>query len=138
MMEYVKEVLVPYATRVKEELGLPPTAKPLLIFDVFKAHRDEDLLQLIKDSGFVYYFISASCTGELQPLDLTVNAKFKSLMKAQFISWYAGEVGRDPEKTVDLKLSTIKPLHARWMIDVLSELKGQKELVISGFSKAGI
>ena len=123
---------------MKEELGISSDVKPLLIFDVFKAHRDEELLQFIRDSGFLYAFIPASCTGELQPLDLTVNAQFKQLMRDKFISWYSGHIAKDPERRVDLKLSTIKPIHAKWMIDVLGNLKGQSDLIKSGFAKAGI
>ena len=36
--------------------------------------------------------IPACCTGESQPLDLTVNAAFKLLLSDCFMEWYAGEV----------------------------------------------
>ena len=39
---------------------------------------------------------------------------------------------------VDVRLSTIKPLHARWIIDMYKHLKDSKELVLSGFRKAHI
>ena len=123
---------------MKKACNIADSVKPLLIFDVFKAHRDVELLQLIKDSGFAYTFIPASCTGELQPLDLTVNAKFKILMKAKFIEWYSSKIAEDPSQKVDLKLSVIKPVHARWMIEVFSVLEKQTDLIKAGFRKAGI
>ena len=64
-------MLIPYVKTVKQQLGIPASVKPLLLFDVYKAHRDEALLQLIRDSSFLYHFIPACCTGELQPLDRT-------------------------------------------------------------------
>lgn len=138
MMKYVKEVLVPYVKEVKNTSSIYDSVKPLLIFDVYKAHRDQELLQLIKDSGFVYTFVPASCTGELQPLDLTVNAQFKRMMKGKFIDWYSAKIAENCIDKVDLKLSVLKPIHARWMIDVYAALGKQPDLVKAGFRKAGI
>ena len=106
--------------------------------NVYKAHRDRELLQLMKDSGFQCVFVPASCTGELQPLDLTVNAQFKTMMKDRFISWYAEKVAEDFNQKVDMKLSIVKPIHARWMIEVMTKLAKMPELVKAGFRKAGI
>ena len=43
-------------------------------------------------------FIPAGCTGELQPLDLTVNSLFKAAMKAHFSHWYSAEVNEALEQ----------------------------------------
>ena len=94
MKKYTQEELLPYFQQVKEKLQTP-SVKPLLIFVVFKAHRNSELFEYMTSSGFQYWFISASCTGELQPLDLTVNAHFKTLMKDNFIKWYANKVAED-------------------------------------------
>ena len=60
------------------------------------------------------------------------------MMKEKFISWYADKVSKDFTSKVDLKLSIVKPIHARWMIDVMAELGKMSELVKAGFRKAGI
>ena len=39
---------------------------------------------------------------------------------------------------VSLKLSDLKPLHAKWMVEMYEYLKQQKESIIKGFEKAGI
>ena len=39
---------------------------------------------------------------------------------------------------VSLKLSVIKPLHAKWIVDLYNTLKDDKEMAISGFRSAGI
>ena len=39
---------------------------------------------------------------------------------------------------VDVKLSTKKPLHAKWIIEMYHHLKCSKQIVISGFRKAHI
>ena len=64
-------------------------------------------------------FVPASCTGELQPLDLSGNDTFKQSVKNAFQSWYADEIDKNlqngqniHELDVDLSLSHLKPIHA--------------------------
>ena len=83
-------------------------------------------------------YVPASCTGELQPLDLTVNGKFKELMKECFIEWYAEKVEADPNEVVSLALSVVKPLHAKWLISSLTSVSRRHALITSGFNKAGL
>ena len=132
------KVLVPYVNMIKQKSGLDAKQKALLLLDVYKCHRDEDLLKLLKDKGIVCVYIPASCTGELQPLDLTVNAKFKFIMKELFIEWYAAKVDGNPDTVVDLALSVVKPLHAKWLINAMSQLTERRSLIQSGFTKAGL
>ncbi|XP_046546143.1 uncharacterized protein LOC124256198 isoform X2 [Haliotis rubra] len=68
------------------------------------------------------------CTGELQPMDLSVNGDFKLAMKDQFINWYADKVSENlieskKDTGVDLRISVMKPLHARWMEAAISKFK---------------
>ena len=83
-------------------------------------------------------FVPACCTGELQPLDLSVNSKFKEIMRNHFIKWYSEKVFSDPEQFVQLQLSVVKPLHAKWLIDCISQLQQLPSVVRNGFIKAGI
>lgn len=39
---------------------------------------------------------------------------------------------------MDLQLSKIKPIHARWLVDVLTEVKLKPDVVKQGFVTAGI
>ena len=64
---------------------------------------------------------------------------------AKYQDWYAekvlqklnrGVVAHDVK--VDVRLSTIKPLHTRWIIDMYKHLKDSKGLVLSGLRKAHI
>ena len=36
------------------------------------------------------------------------------------------------------KMSDVKPLHVRWIVDMYTYLKQQKESILNGFDKAGI
>ena len=74
-------------------------------------------------------FVPANCTGELQPLDVSVNGVYKEYIKNKFISWYAGLVSdatkNHPDNLEaaaavvkpDFRLSVVKPLRARWLMD---------------------
>ena len=35
-------------------------------------------------------------------------------------------------------MSDLKPLHARWIVDMYTYLKQQRESILNGFDKAGI
>lgn len=145
MLRYVEKIVEPYLTNCKKALGLPQNQKALCIFDVYAAHRNPDLLSLLKKHDVMIVFVPASCTSELQPLDLTFNDAFKKAMKNRFSQFYSSAVcdgltannGGALQK-VDLTLSKLKPLHAQWMIDVLHNLASDTKSIRMGFEKAGI
>ena len=91
----------------------------------------------------LYAFIPACCTGELQPLDLTVNSVFKKKQRELFAEWYANEMKKQFEKgddiaSVDLRLSFVKPQHAKWLIENLKFLEEKRDVLVKGFELAGI
>ena len=84
-------------------------------------------------------------TNKFQPLDLTVNQKAKKFITNIFNEWYAEKVsqqlrlGKAPaDVKVSLKLSGLKPLHAKWIVEMYDFLKQEKSSIIKGFEKAGI
>ena len=141
MIEYAEKVLLPYINRTR----IGHHARALLIFDVFAAHRSKEFLRLLKDNKCEVVFVPGGCTGELQPLDVAVNEPFKKLMKDEFTAWYSGEVaeslfrGTDIEEAViDMKISTMKPLHARWLFSAWHSLARKTSILVDGFKRAGI
>ena len=131
MLEFTSMVIVPYAADQRQKLELPATHAALVIFDVFASHCYKSVLDKLKEHNIHQVFIPAGCTSELQPLDLVVNDQFKGKMKALFSEWYAAEVQSTLSDNVslanvkvDLRASTVKPLHTRWLINAISELSG--------------
>ena len=129
MLHFIDCVLVPYVQTTRESLGLEKDHFALALFDVFASHRCESVLQALEKNNIKCCFIPASCTGELQPLDLTVNQVFKQELKSCFIKWYAELVkeqlrdGVELEKIKpDLRSSILKPLHAHWLIEAFSKI----------------
>jgi hypothetical protein len=146
VLDLINNVLVPYITKVKTQLGKPVNSKSLLIWDVYKSHRTHTVLKTLEKHHICVVFIPACCTSELQPLDLVINRVFKHLMAEQFSNWYASQVASqlgDEEDNVEmvkvqLQLSVIKPLHAGWLMESISRLSEKHNLVYDAFEKAGI
>ena len=145
MLRYVEVVIAPYVEATRQSLGLQPDHCALAIFDVFAAHRCNSVLEALNKHHVKYTFVPASCTGELQPPDLTFNAAFKRVLRECFTRWYATIVQSDLDKgkelsTIrpDLRTSILKPIHARWLIETHNTLSKEKDLIVQGFEKAGI
>ena len=132
MARYVDTILGPYMTKKREELGLPDDQQGLIILDVFKAHQVKEVIEAMHDKNMRTVFVPGCCTGELQPLDLSVNSRFKALMSESFTNWYADEVaeitGEDidgddldqevaPNK-VDLRLTYLKPKSCQLVAEI--------------------
>ena len=86
-------------------------------------------------------------TNYFQVLDLTVNKWMKDFMKQKFNEWFATqsrnalESGKELENiTIKLLSSTMKPLHAGWLIDCYNQLTSsqEKEIILAGWRASGI
>ena len=67
----------------------------LCIFDVFAAHRTESFMEKLEQNNIKFRFVPASCTGELQPLDLSGNDEFKTKVRESFVTWYSDEINQE-------------------------------------------
>lgn len=113
------------------------------------AHRKPHVLEAFKKAGWKVQFVPGNCTGVLQPLDLTVNAVLKKTLTDQFSDWCATSVANTMKGHSnmvaavdavwpDLRLSVLKPLHAKWIIDTFAYLATRPECITAGFEQAGI
>lgn len=80
MLEYIDKILVPYIEGIHLYVR-KSDAHALCIVDVFRAHQCESFIQKLSENDIKVRFIPASCTGELQPLDLAGNDTFKQSVK---------------------------------------------------------
>ena len=145
VIEYLKKIIFPYLEKKRKDLNLADNAKALLIFDVFKGQTTSAMNELLRKNNIIVIHVPNNHTNLFQPLDISVNKSAKCYLAEKYQNWYAekvlqqlnrGVVGHDVE--VDVWLSTIKTLHARWIIDMYRHLKDSKGLVLSGFRKAHI
>ena len=79
---------------------------------------------MLRENKIVYEYVPNNMTVDLQVLDLTVNKWVKSIMMDKFNKWFAETLRKklDAEKSLDeirvrFKLTTLKPVHAKRVID---------------------
>ena len=139
MKLYLTEILILYVTRKRNELKLAENHRALVIFDQFKGQVTASIFTLLEENNITIVLVPENCTDRLQPL---VNKPAKSFLRSKFQNWYVDKVCQQlvnqEESTVDLRLSVVKPLAAKWMIQFFDYIKTKPEIVINGFSGAGI
>lgn len=144
MIDYVEKIFIPYVQSKREELGLDATHPALAIFDEFNGQTTDTVYNLLEKNDIYYVIVPPNCTDKLQPLDVSVNKPAKAFLHNCFQAWYAEKIASQMEenpsqfKPVDLKLSVMKPLGARWMIQLYDHFKSTPEVVVNGFKATGI
>ena len=90
---------------------------------------------MLKANNIFYVIVPPNCTDTLQPLDVSVNKPAKDFLRAKFNEWYAARIIEQLESSpssilqpVDLRLSIVKPVGARWMIKLFDYLKSKPEI----------
>ena len=143
MMCLLKKIVFPFVNKKRESLSLSKDAKALLIFDVFKRQATPAVNDLLKDNNYIVQHIPNNHTNLFQPLDISVNKSAKSFISDKYHVWYASEVtsqlgkGMDPYNVkVDVKLTTFKQIHIRWIIDFYKHMQTSGSKVKAGFRKA--
>jgi len=87
--------------------------------------------------------IPPNCTDRLQPLDLGVNKSAQEFLHNEFQEWYAQQVcaqlqEKADKQAVELCLSVVKPLWAKWMVNFYNYMQTKPDIVQNGFREAGI
>ncbi len=117
----------------------------MLIFDVFKGQVTEQVNKIMEENDCVIVHVPNNMTDHFQPLDLNVNGHAKEFLKSKFECWYAQQVTDQINSgssvydvNVLLKLSIIKPIHARWLLGLYDHLINSSDTIIKAFEMAGI
>ena len=86
-------------------------------------------------------------TVDFQVLDLTVSQWVKRIMMDKFNKWFTETLRKEldagkslDEISIKFKLTTMKPLHAKWVIDVFNQLSSfeGKKVILAGWKASGI
>ena len=141
--EYIEKIIIPYVKRKRLELKLSADHSALTIFNVFKGQMTEEVFSMLEENNIHVVKVPANCTDRLQPMDLSVNKSMKELMHSKFQQWYASEVEKQLDQgieraPVDLRMSIMKPLGARWLVSLHDYLQENNSIIKNGFKAAGI
>lgn len=116
----INNIINSYVVKKCQKLKLPVTQKALVIWDVFKGQVTDTVIELLESLNIQFVPVPANMTRFFQTLDLTVNKSAKQFMWNEIITYYSNIVrerldnGKSVEDIeVDLRLTTIKPLHAK-------------------------
>ena len=128
-LELLNKIIFPYIENVKERLDLPSDQKAMLIFDAFRGQTTANVIQHITDKGCVVLYAPNNMTNYFQMLDLNVNGHAKEFLKKKFEVWYAEQATKQIKAgkniydvEVPMKMSDMKPIHARWVIGLYDHL----------------
>jgi len=89
----------------------------------------------------MYVIVPPNCTDRLQLLDVSVNWAAKQFLRDKFENYNnnaAQKSSGNDIKAVDVRLSIIKPLAAKWMIDLYDYFVAHPQIIKNGFKHVGI
>ena len=143
MVEYITTVIAPYMNEKRGHLGLDPKHTGLVILDEFKGQTTEKVLKLLAANDLMYVIVPPNCTDHLQPLDVSINQAAKQFLRTKFENWYVDQIvaqkdmGKEIEP-VDMRLSIVKPISAKWMVDLYDYFLAHLQTIKNGFKYVGI
>ena len=113
--------------------------------DTFKGQDNAVIKALYLKNDCELVIVPRNLTNKFQPPDISINQKAKTFISHKFKTWHADRVSEQLKKgvapgdvKVSVKMSDLKPLHARWVVDMCTYLKQQKESILNVFDKADI
>ena len=80
----MEQILVPYFTKKRRDLGLTADQKGLLIFDVFTEQMTYDVKEVTEKHNFIVVNVPGNMTKYYQVLDLIVNKYAKAFTRKKF------------------------------------------------------
>lgn len=146
-LKLINEIISPYVVKTRQKLKLKADQKALLVWDVFRGQMTAKVKEVLNSLNIECTYVPANMTHFFQPLDLTVNRSAKSFMKKQFVMYYASAVRKQLQSgkqlediEVDFRLSSLKPLHARWLVSTYNFMTSDKgkEVIAKGWKKSGV
>ena len=137
--EYIEKIILQYVSEKCKAHGKPA----LVIFDEFKGQVTDDVYNMLDSNNIQVVKVPPNCTDRLQPMDLSINKPVKDFLRDKFQKWYSEEVKKGYGQSVnvvpvDLRMSTMKPLGAGWLVGAYNYIKGKDSMVKNSFKAAGI
>ena len=117
----------------------------LVMMDTFKRQDNDEIRKFCAKNSCEIVIIPHNLTNKFQPLDINVNKAAKSFVSHKYNSQLANEVSKQlragktaADVKVSLKLSVIKALDPKWIVNLYSTVKDDKKMEIKCFRSAGV
>lgn len=114
----------------------------MAIFDQFKGQLTEKVTNELEENYIYSVLIPAAYTGQLQPMDISVNKVVKSFLRSKFSEWYSHELTElfinDKDTVVDLSTARMKCVGGQWIVQMFEHLQENPQIIVHGFRHAGV
>ena len=135
-------MIVPFVENKRETLNLNSKHPALAIFDQFKGQLTEKVTNELEENNIHSVLIPAAYTGQLQPMDISVNMVAKSFLRSKFSEWYSHKLTElfisDEETVIDLSTARMKCVGGQWIVQMFERLQDNPQTIVHGFRHAGI
>ena len=133
----------PHMEECRRVLNLTPTQYGLTLWDVFKSHTTQRVLDLLEARFIKVLFTPAGTTSLYAPNDHPeFNHNVKKMNEDKCTKWYAEQVTRCLDAGIDLDVdfttTVMKPIHAQWTIESLNYLSRQTTWMENAWKGTGI
>ena len=107
----------------------------LLVFDAFRAHLQDDVLDALRKGNVQTAVIPAHCTSKVQPVDVSFNKPFKAILKHKSEEY----IQECTEVAVHVKISSpSRTTLVKWVVEGNKYLESQEEVITKAFKVCGI
>ena len=135
-LDYINLILLKYIE--EKHKALKSTVPALVIFDHFQGQCTKPVLNLLEQNNILIAVVLPNCTDRLQPLDVSVNKAVKEFLRGKFQSLYSNQICKrvsedGADKLVDVRMSVVKSLGARWLIELYEHMKSKPEIIVMVF-----
>ena len=148
-LNMLENVIIPYVEKQRVSLNLDFAHPTPLIMDVFKGQMTYAVRELLNKNHIHLEKVTENLTCLFQPLDVQggPNGYLKRFMKKKFALWYSDQGIRALDEGKDIKgvnisleLSIVKPLHAKWLIEMYNHMTFSegRDVCLRGWKVAGI
>ena len=141
MLQYIQDIIIPFVDETRQNIGADEKQPALAIFDHFKGQMTGRVIQNLKTITYILYSyqqITQDCFNrwmflltKLSSLTLDQNFPNGILINLQKNS-------KDCEECVDLFTARMKPIGARWLVNLYEHLENSPDIIVNGFRHAGI
>ncbi|CAI7757931.1 unnamed protein product [Closterium sp. NIES-53] len=109
--------------------------RAMLVLDSYRGHITQAMLQAYRTHSITPAVISAGCTSQIQPLDVSINRCFKAAVRARYARWFMREGIHLKTKAGNLRRPP-HPVVLQWIAEAWDQVP--KKVIIEAFRHCGI